>query len=339
MRKIVEIKFGSHLYGTNTENSDLDLKAIYLPTKEEILTGKYQKTIIHQRGKQAGEKNTKDDVDIEIFSLDRFVELLLEGQTIALDMLFSTEANMTEEGLRISTTSDGKIWQAIVANKDKFLSKDVTAFIGYARRQAGKYGVKGSRVAAVRQVLDFLKKLHPHSKLGEHEVQLLSLIESTKQYVSMEKTSLIEIVQLPVHKEGPLSNYLSCCDRKVQFTQKVGEAIKIYQRVFDQYGARALQAESNSGVDWKSLSHAIRVNSEAVELLTTGKITFPLPNRDLILAIKQGKLPYKEVAEMIEGGLINLEQAKNVSSLPDKPDVAWADFFVRQIYGLVLVNS
>ena len=29
---IVLMKFGSHLYGTNTENSDTDLKGIYMPT-------------------------------------------------------------------------------------------------------------------------------------------------------------------------------------------------------------------------------------------------------------------------------------------------------------------
>lgn len=37
MNKILEMKFGSHLYGTNTPNSDLDYKAIYLPTAREII--------------------------------------------------------------------------------------------------------------------------------------------------------------------------------------------------------------------------------------------------------------------------------------------------------------
>ena len=33
---ILEIRVGSHLYGTNTENSDEDFSGIVLPTMEEI---------------------------------------------------------------------------------------------------------------------------------------------------------------------------------------------------------------------------------------------------------------------------------------------------------------
>jgi predicted nucleotidyltransferase len=35
MNLIVKTIFGSRLYGTNNEESDLDYKGIYLPTKEE----------------------------------------------------------------------------------------------------------------------------------------------------------------------------------------------------------------------------------------------------------------------------------------------------------------
>lgn len=91
MNKIIEIKFGSHLYGTNTENSDTDYKGIYLPTAKEICLNSYKKTICTIRPKQVGERNTKDDTDVEFFSLDQFMKLLCEGQTIALDMLFSPE--------------------------------------------------------------------------------------------------------------------------------------------------------------------------------------------------------------------------------------------------------
>jgi predicted nucleotidyltransferase len=44
MNKILEIKFGSALYGTSTPNSDLDLKGIYLPTAKEICLNSYKRT-------------------------------------------------------------------------------------------------------------------------------------------------------------------------------------------------------------------------------------------------------------------------------------------------------
>lgn len=37
MDLIVKMKFGSHLYGTNTEDSDVDYKGVFLPSKKEIL--------------------------------------------------------------------------------------------------------------------------------------------------------------------------------------------------------------------------------------------------------------------------------------------------------------
>lgn len=59
MNKILEMKFGSHLYGTNTENSDMDFKGIYLPTAREIVLGTYKKTICSSRPKGLCERNTK----------------------------------------------------------------------------------------------------------------------------------------------------------------------------------------------------------------------------------------------------------------------------------------
>ena len=332
MNKIIEIKFGSHLYGTDTENSDLDLKGVFLPSKAQLLSSAHQKNIQNKRKKLHGEKNTKDDVDVEMISLDRFVELLCEGQTMALDMLFAPKTSYTAEGAAAHTLPGGRIWDELLENKERFLSKNVTAFVGYARKQSAKYGVKGSRLAAVREVLDVLKPLPPHSKLHEHSKLIEDLVSRTQSYISMEKTALVEIVELPAHKDGPPQRYLSCCGRKTPFTNKVVDAIRIYQAVFDQYGARALAAEGNKGVDWKALSHAVRVNSEAIELLKTGNITLPLPNRELVLSIKQGNFPYKEVAELIEQGLADLEAARSESGLRFEPDHAWAADFVARVY-------
>lgn len=104
MNKILEMKFGSHLYGTDTPESDLDFKAIYLPSAREIVLGNYKRTDNHSRKKKLCERNTKDDVYVEILSLDQFLKLLTEGQTMALDILFGMRAeDMTEEGAQIMT--------------------------------------------------------------------------------------------------------------------------------------------------------------------------------------------------------------------------------------------
>jgi hypothetical protein len=55
----------------------------------------------------------------------------------------------------------------------------------------------------------------------------------------------------------------------VPLTASIKTAREILQRLVTEYGQRALQAERNEGVDWKALSHAVRVGREALELFET----------------------------------------------------------------------
>lgn len=325
MNKIIEIKFGSHLYGTNTENSDLDLKGIYLPTAEEIVLGKIRKTIATSRPKQESERNNKDDVDIEIVSLDRFLDLLLQGQTMALDMLFaplSSYTNFTDEGLRIMST--------IYGARGILLNRNVNAFVGYARQQASKYGVKGFRVAAMREIVEYLQRMPPHEKLG------IAISKMEALGVPLPKNEFTSIVQ--IEGKNGVENHIKVCERKVPFNATVKYANQVFQRVFDEYGKRALKAEKNEGIDWKALSHAVRVNNEAIELLNTAQITFPRPDRDLLLKIKLGYMDYNEVAVIIEKGLEDLQEAQANSHLPDKPDRDWVDRFIFDVYSQIVLK-
>jgi hypothetical protein len=95
--------------------------------------------------------------------------------------------------------------------------------------------------------------------------------------------------------------------------------------MYENYGARAKLAEQSQGVDWKALSHAVRVGTEAMELLTTGNITFPRPDAPYLVMIKTGKIPYKTVAEDIEVLLESVEQASASSILAEYPNQVWMD--------------
>jgi hypothetical protein len=118
----------------------------------------------------------------------------------------------------------------------------------------------------------------------------------------------------------------------VGFTNTVKEATAIYRKIHENYGDRAKLAEKNEGIDWKALSHAVRVGREAIELLTTQQITFPLPYADHILEIKQGKLSYATVANEIEDLLEQVEKASLVSNLREEPDFNFIDDLVEDTY-------
>ena len=60
------------------------------------------------------------------------------------------------------------VWDLIIQNREKFYTKNLKAFVGYARRQAAKYGIKGSRLNDAQRVLDFLRQpviKEAHAKL------------------------------------------------------------------------------------------------------------------------------------------------------------------------------
>lgn len=317
MNKIIEIKFGSHLYGTNTEFSDLDLKGIYLPTARQIVLGQGKHSISTSRPKQEFEKNTKDDVDQELFSLKEFLKLLCEGQTVSLDILFSPKSFHMFKGEKYY------LFEEIYKNKDKLLSKGILSFIGYARKQSAKYGIKGSRVRAVKDTIDFLNTLN--------EKLLLKEIRSELDSSNLFKDEFINYVMLP-DPNNVMVTYFEVCNRKFQMTNSVKYTLAILNKIYNEYGQRAKLAQVNDGIDWKALSHAVRVNYEGQELLKTGKITFPCPEWKLLLDIKTGKMLYKEVETIIENGLNELEAAQKSSTLPEKPDLVWMENFVYDVY-------
>lgn len=324
MNIILEMKFGSHLYGTNTPESDLDFKGIYLPTAKEIILGNYRKTINVQRPKKSGERNTKDDIDTEYVSLDRFLELLCEGQTMALDILFGYKpTDLHQEGRYIMA----EIWK----NRHEFLNSNVNAFVGYARQQASKYGIKGSRMDALKHTLDLLECLPDHDKLVKYKASLEELVELSKDLVSLEKTPLIEIVHISA-PNGRTEPHLHVSGRKIPFHATVKYAKQIFQKIYDNYGTRAFKAHLAGGKDYKALSHAVRVNSEAKELLETGNITFPRPDADLLLKIKKIELPFENIAEIIEVGLADLMEAQEKSSLRAEPNFEYAQDIVYRAY-------
>ena len=311
--QIVRVEFGSHLYGTNTEKSDHDFKSVYVPKAKDILLQRVVESTGHKVVRPEGEKNSPEDTDDESYSLQKYLSLLAQGQTVAIDMLFVPKPLFTTP-----------IWEHIKENKDKLLTKKSASFVGYCRTQANKYGIKGSRVAAAKEAKEGFERwirIHgPTAKVFEVLSDEPRTLDEHTRVLSKETTL------------GKFETYFECCDRKVGFKNTLKEALAIYTRIYEEYGHRARLAQSNEGIDWKALSHAVRVGTEAVELLYTGKVTFPLPNKEHVLEIKLGKIPYAQVAGEIEYLLYAVEKAEKDSILRDEPDYEFIDDLVYNVY-------
>ena len=316
--KIVQMKVGSNLYGTATPESDLDIKAVYIPSARDILLQRVSPVMSESRPKRRGEKNTSSDTDCEAFSLQRYLDLMAEGQTVALDMLFAPDWAMLEP--------PHALWLEIQTLAPRLMTKGTTAMVRYCRQQANKYGVKGLRVVAAMAALGVLQEseqTHGGSAKLETVVNELEALAAQSEYLGF-----VDMV----NAQGETLRFFDICGKKSLLTASIQNARLVAERLVDGYGRRAMEAERSDGLDWKALSHAVRIGQEAVELFRTGQITFPRPEAAHLLAVKQGKVPYAEVAEEIERLVDEVETAASESGFPDKADMQVVDDLVFRVY-------
>ena len=297
---IIKTLFGSHLYGLNTENSDKDYKSVFIPPIQDLVLENVKHTI-NTSSNPGDKKNTSQDIDMEIFSIHKYLTLLLQGQAVALDMFFTPKEFILE------STEE---WKYIRSLKSHWLHKNISPYVGYARKQAAKYGIKGSRVSDCRRIMEFFASCVSSATLEDYWYKLESLAEELEH---------CEIVFEETRSNEKQLMFV-CCGKKYQRNLKIKYAQEYSAKHFKQYGNRALQAENNENIDWKAVSHAVRIAEEAIELLSTHNIEFPLKNKDFILQIKKGELDYSYVADIISEKFVELEEAQVASTLPQSPD-------------------
>ncbi|TET08478.1 MAG: hypothetical protein E3J83_03265 [Candidatus Atribacteria bacterium] len=309
MNTIVKMKFGSHLYGTDTKDSDTDYKGIFMPTKEQIFLGRIPKCYSEKTKVGVG-KNTSGDTDTEVYSLHYFLELACQGQTVAIDMLHAPDDMILE-------TSD--TWKAICLNKHLFITKDMHAFVGYAMRQASKYGIKGSRLASAGKVMDFINDFDTQKGNDMNKTRLKQVWDKLPQREHIHKYEIgkdrLRIYQV--------------CGKKIQETATLRYLFDIMVTFYNAYGARARLAEKNEGIDWKAVSHAIRASMQLIELYKDGEIKFPLAQAEYLKDIKAGKIDYKsEVAPLLETLIGEVKDLAVASDYPDKVDRKYWEKFI-----------
>ena len=313
-RPLVLLRAGAHLYGTATPASDLDAKSVMLPAARDILLQRVPATAVASRPRLPGERLAAGEPDVETHSLQRYLALLAANQPLAIEMLFTPD--------RLMLAPPDPLWREVQAIGPALLTRRAGVFARYARRQADQYGVKGERASAARAALAMLTRAEAahgtQARLDVIETDLLALTHSTPH---------VALIDVEV-QENRTVRHLEVCGRKAPFSATIHAARLMTERLVASYGERTAEAERQHGVDWKALSHAVRVGREAIELFTTGRLVFPLASARHLLAIKLGRVPHAAVMAEIEAMLAEVEQAAAASSLPEEPDLAVAEDLV-----------
>ena len=313
VRTIVRSLYGSQLYGTARPDSDTDWKSVHLPSGKGILLGRHEDQFDNN---DPSKPNGAGDADEESHSLRKFLGMAAAGEMLAIELLFA-------EGSAVEVHDP--LWHEVRALTPRIVTRDCLGFVGYCQRQAAAYSIKGSRLLAARDTADFLSGLRdrhgPDARLRDHDAEIRAFCEG-RLHVAVEF----------LNGGAKEQDFLVLCDRKYPFSSTVDHTLMHVGAVLKSYGRRAETAAENGNVDLKATMHALRVASQAVELLNTGHITFPRQDAEHLMAIRAGAFGKEQLAEMLQSALIAIDRAAVSSALPYEADHAAIDYLVLRAH-------
>lgn len=310
--------YGSHLYGTNTPSSDMDLKQIHMNPTDVLLTGKYSGCF--NQNTNAKGKNTSEDVDFESKELRHFIKEALSGQTYAIDLLFTPDHLILE-------TSD--IWGEIRDNRHLLVSNNIKPFIGYVESQAAKYSAKGDKIKELDAFINAVKDFEVRTTTTLGEIVAKVDISGFKYFSVQKKTHPGEVYEGDPSSSVFLEeDYLYGPNCSFPMNRRFGEVYPVLVEKRKSYGKRAEEAAKNDGLDLKAYYHALRIIWQLEDYMTNLKLEFPSPRVHHLIDIRSGKYTKGYIEDWIAVEIERVLQLPN--NLPEPNYEFWNDWLMVQ---------
>ena len=299
---------GSHAYGTNNEDSDLDVRGVALNSKSEILTN------------ENFEQVTNDETDTTVYSFNKIIKLLSNANPNVVEML----GLKPEHYLYLSP-----VGQELINNRKLFLSKKaVYSFGGYANSQLRRLDNK-----AVRLVEQSEKEKHILNSINNAKITFkdkyfdinddainLYIDKSPREEYDSEIFMDVNLTKYPLR------------DYKSMWSE-MNNIVKEYSKV-----GRRNQNAIEHGKLGKHMMHLVRLYYTCFDILENGEIiTYRDKEHDLLMDIRNGKYldnnrqPIPEFFEIVDGLERRLEYAKENTDLPNSPDYNKIKEFVMDV--------
>jgi len=300
---------GSHAYGTNTINSDLDIRGCALNSKAEILTKDNFEQVVHK------------ETDTTIYSFNKLVDLLAGCNPNIVEL----GGLKKEHYLYVSP-----IGQEILDNFNMFLSKKAAyTFGGYASAQLRKLDNK-----AARKLSQPDKEVHILKSINNAALDFKGKFfdypdDAIKLYIDNAVNQEYESeIFMDVHlTHYPLRDYKS-------MWSVMNNVVKDYAKL-EQTG-RNKQAIEHGKLS-KHMMHLIRLYLMCLDILEREEVVTYRPEHDFLMSIRNGEYldvdgqPLSEFFEIVDYYEKKLEYAKQNTSLPDKPDHLNINEFVMSV--------
>ncbi len=319
MNVIAEVRYGSKLQGLELPTSDIDLRGVFIPDPRDILLSRVKDKIDLSTQQTPGKMSTAEDVDRNLYSLRFVVEKLLTGDIGMLDMLHAEKDNL------IQTSST---WDYLVKHRTCFYSKNMDGLFGQVKREIEMATMRSNRLYALDKVLNVLDDIadDPSAKL-ERYAHLMPIEGTTLRFIDD-------------HRQRPeFTRFYRVNGKNYQLSMNFEMFRTAMLDRKKNYGERMLAVAEAGGTNWKSLTQALRVGYQLVEIYRDGDYTFPLKEKAFLLDVKQGKLSLEAVREELDSVMRDVELYKAQSSYPEtlsEETVARWENFVVDVYGLAI---
>ena len=324
-RTILFARHGSHAYGLNIETSDEDFKGVAIPP------------VPYTCGFLSKFEQAEATVpDMVIYDIRKFMRLAADCNPHVIEILWS-------EPMLLLTPEGDKL----IAARDLFLSRKAKhTFSGYAfaqlRRLQAHYRWLHNPPKAPPTRADLgLTELPPISsnqldaafaavqkKIGEWHIDWLSGVEPSTRIAIQDRMAGL-IAELGVTKDqewqaaartiGLEENFIRLLDLERQYKARHQEWGQYQTWLRERNPVRAAM-EAKFGYDGKNAMQLTRLQRMAIEIVTTGKVIVKRPDREELLAIRNGALKYEELLEMSAKADAELNRLYETSPLPNAPD-------------------
>jgi len=299
---------GSHAYGTNNENSDIDFRGITLNLPSDLL------------GLTEFEQYEDRATDTVIYSFNKIIRLLLECNPNTIELL-----GLDEEQYLIKNS----LGQELLEHKGLFLSKRAAkSFGGYASAQLRRLQNAVARDRMPQQereqhiynsVKNALEDFQRKAELFDKGNVQIYIDESDNPEFQTEIFIDAEYKHLPLRD---YQNMLGTMNNVIREYDKIGKRNKKK----DDYHLN------------KHAMHLIRLFMMAIDILEKGEIrTHRTEDLPLLRSIRRGdfqkedKTFSKEFYDMLAEYEKRLEVATKNSFLPDNPNMEQVEKFVEYV--------
>lgn len=299
---------GSHAYGTDNENSDLDVRGCALNSKMQILTNENFEQFVNEA------------TDTTIYAFNKLVSLLSSVNPNTIEML----GNKPEHYFYVSP-----IGQELLDNKKIFLSKRaVHSFGGYANQQLRRLDNKAVRLVSQTEKEKHILNSIDNASYTFREKFLSYDDDAIHLYIDKSDreeydSEIFMNINLTAY---PLRDYKS-------MWAEMNNIVKEYSKI----GRRNAKAIEHNKLA-KHMCHLVRLYYMCFDILEKEEInTYREREHSLLMDIRNGQYldanrqPIPEFFEMVDELERRLNYDKEHTNLPDNPDYKVINEFVASV--------